>query len=233
MENVGPRKMSNMLMIGKLFAGLLGGFGGTLTILLIIFATNTFGETMNFSLFVILMIAILGSLSSNILAIMFFAFFDSERYTNLPKILSQTFAFNIVFTICITPLYFIAQQSQGGEGIDQVMLLLTFHLSLSSFMTYFIAESISNSNHFLIIVYGAALSLLILLAIHFFILSSLETETFQTISLISSLPITWGVIGFFGSLVEMIYGAFYNIYGIDFLSNNLNLYQEDSDATEE
>lgn len=220
---IGPRFLSNALLFARIFSGTLGGFAGTLVILAIIFMVNLLGteDIGAFSLFAAVVMAVLGSIVPNLVSLVLFSLFDRERYRDTGKILVQTFVFHIVFVTFALPLFFVANSAGGAEYVNMALVTV---LATSAFMSFIVAEALSNPKYLLVPSYGAAMALLVSLFIHLLLLSRLDEAGYRTLSLLLTMPVTWGCIGLFSTVAEMIYGAFYRLYGVDVLSSSSELY---------
>ncbi len=221
-EPLGPRKVGNATILYKTIMGILGGIGGTFIILIVVMLVSSLfpnvnmleaQETTPILTYMVLVMAFLATLIGNLVPVVLFYLVDREKYPKLTTNLIQGFIFNLLIFIFSIPLYLIIQ----GADISTLVYIIGIHFLLSAFITSIVIEILSSSKYILVGLYGNTFAILAALVITL-VLSLSMADAGKAFLLFLTMPLIWGCIGFFQGLTEMVYRWFYDVYGIDFLS---------------
>jgi len=220
-KNEVPRKIEGRVVFYRFIAGLLGGFGGTLIMLVVIFlATSVFqgifsgaAEIHPLFTFVVLAMAFLATSVGNLLGCLLIYLADKGKYRNLTTILTQVFLVNIIIFIFCLPLYLVIQ----GAEFQSLSFIVGVQIFISSMVSALVMEVVSRSSHLLVNLYGVSLGIIATLTILLVLMLVKKGDQSRAILILLALPLIWGGIGFFGAVTEMVYAWFYSIYGVDYL----------------
>lgn len=223
-SQVNPPSMSFGTFLLKLLAGLAGGIGGSLIMLLIFMLASSAledighyaesgGESASVSpifTFILLMMIFLSSTVGNILSTWLTALSEREKYTRLSSAIYQTFILSIIIFVLMAPVYFIT----AAKDISIIAYAVALHIIVSAQVSALILEIISNYKYSLVGLYGITFAVLISAGIMFGLAGIVASPQ---ILLFAALPIVWGSIAFVQSIFTMLYGWMARTYDKDFL----------------
>jgi hypothetical protein len=229
-DGVGPRPMSLLTLVLRLLGGIGGGLIGTVIIVMISLLgagilQSALGNTADGGIhplfvFVFLAMIFLSSTASNLLAPLFIGLGDRERYPRLATTLTQIFAANLVILITIAPVYVVV----SSLNIQLLATVALIQIVVSAFASALMMEVLADYRYALLSVYSTALSVLISSGVYFLFYSfSADQPLFL---FFTALPVMWICISLFGGLINLLYGAVYKLYGVDFLST-VTVYSRD------
>lgn len=221
-SKLSPPKLSFATFLLKILAGLAGGIGGSLILLLIFMLaasaldpiTGNYGEETAVSpifTFIVLMMIFLGSTAGNLLSTWLMALTERDKYKRISSAIYQIFIISIIIFVLMAPVYFIASAS----NITIIAYAVALHIILASQVSALILEIVSNYRYALVGVYGITFAILVSAGIMFGLSSIVNTPQ---ILLFAALPIVWGSIAFIQGIFTMIYSWMATTYDKDFLS---------------
>ncbi len=225
-SQVNPPSVSFGTFLLKLLAGLAGGIGGSLILLLIFMIASSAlepishygdasgsGEGVGVSpifTFILLMMIFLASTVGNILSIWLTALSEREKYTRLSSAIYQTFILSIIIFVLMAPVYFIT----AANDISVIAYAIALHIIVSAQVSALILEIVSNYKYSLVGLYGITFAVLISAGVMFGLAGIVASPQ---ILLFAALPIVWGSIAFVQSIFTMLYGWMARTYDKDFL----------------
>lgn len=205
----GPRTLTPLTFAFRIAAAFAGGVGGTLSFFIAFFLAGTLippNKENPLSLFIVLSMAFIGTLVTNILSTIFLSYADPEKFKKHALIGLQVFIANIVLFVFSVPLYLIAAQVNMNLALPA-----SVHLLISTQISALILEIFSASRHILVRIYGIALGSLIAFGIVLLFFAIKQ----ESIVIFIIMPLFWTVIELCGGIIELIYNIFYRTYGID------------------
>lgn len=223
----GPRRMSFLTLVLKTFAGFAGGVAGTMVLLIIFLLSSSIlqpvlspaeaaaQEISPLFIFVLMAMIFSTSVVSSVVAPLLLAYTERDRYTRIPTALSQIFIINIVIFAFVAPIYLTTSTAH----LELTAYTAGLQVILSSMAGVLILELLHDDRYSLLSVYTCILSILIAMAMSFFIYT-MSGPAGATVLLFVSLPIVWTMIGFFQAAFTMFYYWLYQNYGIDFLATS-------------
>jgi len=220
-NDLGPRKVSLMVLGFRALAGVAGGITGTMVLLFSVFLGASFFSTEQGAdetslnpliIFVFMAVTFLSSCLSNSVSTFLIGLTDRSKYKNLFSSMYQIFAVNLAIMILMAPIYIIV----SGLDITFMAYVAAIQILLSVIASALILEILSDAKYALLGVYNVVLGLIFASAFNF-VLYQMAGQN-PTILLFAALPIIWMMLGLFNGLVGMGYRFIYDAYGIDFLS---------------
>ena len=221
-QDYGPRRITFLNLIGKTFAGFVGGISGTLVLLGIFLVTSSIlqpvlspaeaaaQEISPLFVFVLMAMIFVTSMVSSLVAPFLISYTEHERYNRITTAISQIFIFNIVIFVFLLPVYL----TTSSTHLELSAYAAGLQIVLSATASVLITELLHDHRYSLLAVYNTILSILVAAAMCMFI----YTLAGATILLFIALPIIWTSIGFFQGALSMFYWWLYQNYGIDFLA---------------
>ena len=215
----------------RLLSGITGGIAGTLALFVVYFIMLNLlpqtEEVTSLSVFVIIIMAFIGTLTANTVTGLMVTFMDNEKYSRRKTTIMHIFLFNFILFFLTIPLYLI------GVAQDIVIGIAALHFLLSAFVSALIMEILAGYEYSLLGVYGTALGIFVSIAMALVLLATGVKDI--TIMFIA-MPGVWFILQIFGGLSELLYDNFVKIYGIEALSTRTDLggdTEVESEETEE
>lgn len=220
-----PFKPSPLSLLYKIGAGLIGGLIGSGALLLIFSVTASIlrpalekendGAVAPIFLLVFMAMIFVASLAANLTGNLLMGMTERSKYTRLATTIFQTFLLNLAIFIVTAPIYLLV----NTWGFASVATVAALQVILSVMASAAVLEVISNPKYALLGVYTAVFGLIFGLLILAFLAQITEN---QFVTMFAALPIFWFSIGFFNSLLNLLYFQLYKFYGVDFLSSEEN-----------
>lgn len=216
-----PFQPSPLSLIYKVFAGLIGGLIGSGSLLLVFTIASSIlkpvlnkevsGEIAPVFILVFMVMIFVASLAANLISNFLMGLSEREKYTRLDTTIFQTFLLNLVIFIFTAPIYLIVSHVE----IASIAAIAGLQVVLSVMASSTVLEIVSNPKYSLIGVYTSSFGMIIglLLITVFFQISGN-----QFVLMFAVLPVLWASIGFFNSMLNLVYFQLYKLYGVDFLS---------------
>jgi len=212
------RPLTFSLFLLRLLSGFVGGITGTLSAFVIYFVMISFvpagDEATSISVFIVIIMAFVATLTANTLTATMVTFLDNEKYSRRKTIITHVFIFNLVLFFLTIPFYLL------GISLDIVIGVAALHFVLSAFVSSLIMEIIAGHEYSLVGVYGSSLAIFITIALAFVALITNPSDLLVTFL---AMPITWVVLQLIGGLTELVYDNFLKIYGMDALNAGTDL----------
>jgi MFS family permease len=226
-EEYGPRRLTFVSLVLKTFAGLGGGIAGSIIFLLIFLGASSIlqpilgtagfnelrpGEISPLFLVIVLALMLSTTMVSSLVATLFLAYTERERYYRLSTALVQVFIVNLVLFAALVPVYL----STATTNLELTIYAASLQILLSSTASALILELVHDQKYSLLAVYSTVVGVLgaaglIMLLYHFTANATLLTFT--------ALPIIWSSIGFFQAATTMLYSWIFQTWGSDYLAN--------------
>lgn len=207
-----PRKLSLEAFLFRFFASIGGSIAGTLLLSATFFLSlSAFSEQSSetLSLYIILVIILVGTLSTNVFTPFLIALTDKERYSRPLTILTQAFILNITIFLVSVPLYSLLQIARP----EMLSFVAGFHLLLTTQVSAILLELYSDQRFILGGIYGVALGSLL----SFCFIITLYGTNKETLIMFILGPLLWISIECCRSLVEIGYYFYYRLFGIEAL----------------
>jgi hypothetical protein len=231
--DIGPPRIGIATFFLKIFAGIVGGVGGSLVLLaFFILASSVLTpltqggdglESASPSLvFILLIMVFLSSTASNIASTWLLAITERDKYKRLSSSIYQIFTVSIIIFLLMVPVYLIT----AANSLQMTGYAVALHIFVAAQASAIILEIVSNYRHSLVGFYGVTFGILISAAIMFGISVNVHSESVLLILLFGILPIVWASIAFTQSIFTMVYGWIARTYDKDFLSTQ-TLYGDD------
>ncbi len=211
------RPLTFSLFLLRLLSGFTGGIAGTLAVFVVYFLFLSLlpaGEETSLSVFFIIVIAFLGTLTANTVAALMVSFLDSEKYSRRKTMLTQVFLFNLILFFLTIPLYMLGITLGITEGIAAM------HLLLSAFVSALILEILAGYEYSLVGVYSVSLGIFVTIGLAL-VAMSLEVESVTL--LFAAMPAVWVTLQLVSGITELIYDNFLRFYGVDALNTKTDL----------
>lgn len=212
------RPLSATLFALRLLSGITGGVVGMLTAFVAYFIMSTFipsGDAVSsLSLFAIIVMSFVATLSANTVTAVMLTFMDHEKYARRKTIITQVFLFNLVLFFMAIPFYLIAIPLEISSGV------VALHFLLSAYVSSLIMEILAGYEYSLVGVYASSLGIFVSIAIALLLLNSNVSTLVLTLG---SMPMVWLMLEVVGGLVELVYDNFLRYYGVDALSTETDL----------
>ncbi|MBU0727398.1 hypothetical protein KKA95_01815 [Patescibacteria group bacterium] len=232
---VEKRPLTFTLFFLRLLSGITGGIAGTLAAFVVYFimlAVIPAGdEATSLSVFAIIIMAFMGTLTANTVTALMVTFMDSQKYSRRKTILTHVFLFNLILFLLTIPLYLLAMP------LDIVIGVAALHFLLSAFISALIMEVLAGYEYSLLGIYSVALGTFLSIGLAFVALATGSSQLFITLG---AMPIVWFVLITVEGIVELIYDNFLRYYGVDALNVQTDLGgdteiepDEDEDESEE
>lgn len=234
-SDLGPRRIGNAKVFFKTMMGLLGGIGGTLVIMVVMLLASSVVPNLNdenvgvtpIFLYIVLVMAFLATLVGNLVPVILFYAVDREKYNKVTTNLVQAFIFNLLIFIFSIPLYLVLQ----GASVEKLIYIVGIHFLISAFITSIVIEILSSRQYVLVGLYGNTFGVLAALVMNLLLFLVVSATSAKAVFLFLTLPLIWASIGFFQSVIEMLYRWAYDVYGVDFL--NLDAQYEEQQKSEQ
>lgn len=218
-----PRKLSIETFLFRLFASIGGSITGTLILSAVFFLSlSAFGEQTSetLSLYVILAIILVGTLTTNVLTPFLISITDKERYKKPFTILTQAFILNLVLFIVSVPLYSLLHVAKP----EIISYIAAFHFLITAQVSAFMLELFSEQRFVLSGLYGVAVGSLI----SFTIIMLMYGTNRETLIMFIIAPLLWISIECFRSLVEIMYYFYYRLFGVEALDTETSFEAQES-----
>jgi len=222
------RPITFSLFFLRLVSGILGGSAGTLAAFVIYFIMLSFvptgDENTSISVFVIILMAFVGTLVANIVTTLLVSFMDSLKYNRGKTMVTHVFIFNMILFVLSVPLYVI------GASVGILMPIVALHFLLSAFVTALVMEVIAGGTYALLGVYSATVAIFITIVMAFVFITVSDSELLITLA---AMPMVWFMLQLIGGLAELLYDTFVTLYGVDFLSTETDYGDKQEDSEKE
>lgn len=229
------RPLTFTLFLLRMLSGIAGGVAGTLALFVVFFAlqsvTSQGDEATSLSVFVIIIMAFVGTLVANTVTGVMVTFLDNAKYSRRKTTIMHIFIFNFILFFLTIPLYMLGVRLEIVNGVAAV------HFLLSAFISALIMEVLAGSQYALLGIYSAALAIFISIGIS---LGLIVSETRDIIIIFSAMPGVWFILQLIGGFSELIYDNYLHLYGVDALNVQTDLggdkeieKDEDKDEDEE
>ncbi len=197
----------------RLVSGITGGITGTLALFIVFFLLNPIipsaGETQGISVFVIIILAFVGTITANSVTALMVTFLDNEKYTRRKTIFTQVFLFNLILFILTIPLYVL------GISLNILNGIVALHFLLSAYVSALIMEVLAGYEYSLVGIYSASLGIFISIVFAFImIVMGFPPQTLYFLAM----PGVWLIIELTSGFVELAYDNFTRYYGVDALN---------------
>lgn len=232
---MGKRPLTFSLFFLKLLSGIIGGSVGTLALFIVYFlmikAVPQSGGGSALSVFVVIIMTFIGTLTANTVTGVMVTFMDNEKYSRRKTIIMQIFLFNLILFFLTVPLYLLGTAMEITNGIAAV------HFLLSAFVSALIMEVLAGYEYSLLGIYSSALGIFVSIGLALVLLSTGVSSLFI---MFVAMPGVWLIIQIIGGLTELIYDNFVRLYGIEAFNIQTDLggdseveSDEDEDSDEE
>lgn len=219
MNDIIPQKrpLTFVLFLLRLMSGLTGGIAGTLALFVVYFLMISLvpqGSSSTISVFVMIIMAFVGTLTANTVTAVMVTFLDNQKYNRRKTTIIQVFLFNLILFFLTIPLYFLGISLGVSNGVAAL------HFLLSAFVSALIMEVLAGYEYSLLGIYTVALGTFISIGLGFVLLNldvSITTFTF------AAMPMVWFILQVVGGLSELIYDNFLRLYGVDALNVRTDL----------
>lgn len=212
------RPLTFTLFMLRLLSGIVGGAAGTLALFIVYFIMQNVlpqtEEATSLSVFVIIIMAFIGTLVANTVTGVMVTFMDNEKYNRRKTTIMHIFLFNFILFFLTIPLYLM------GAAMDIVLGIAAVHFLLSAFISALIMEVLAGYQYSLVGIYSTALGIFISIGLAMvFITTGAKDITIMFIAM----PGVWFVLQVIGGLSELVYDNFLHLYGIDALNVQTDL----------
>lgn len=213
----GKRPLTFILFTLRLLSGFTGGIAGTLALFVVYFVLVTLvpqGDSSSISVFVMILMAFVGTLTANTIVAIMVTFLDNAKYRRRKTTITQVFLFNLILFLLTIPLYFLGMSAGVINGVAAL------HFLLSAYVSSLIMEILAGYEYSLLGIYSASFGIFISLAFALVLLAfkvSLTTFTFV------AMPMVWLILEIIGGFSELVYDNFTRLYGIDALNATTDL----------
>lgn len=212
------RPLTFSLFFLRLLSGIIGGASGTLMLFVVYFImSNILPNTQtlsSLSLFVIIIMAFVGTLTANTVTAVMVTFMDNEKYNRRKTTIMHIFLFNLILFFLTIPIYLLGAMQNVVDGVAAL------HFLLSAFMSAIIMEIIAGYKYSLLGIYSAALGIFVSIGIALLILA---TGSKPMLILFIAMPGVWFTLQLVGGVSELIYDNFVKFYGIKALDIQTDL----------
>lgn len=216
-SNVEKRPLTFVLFLLRLLSGLTGGVAGTLALFVVYFILSTLipkGDGSTISVFIIVIMAFVGTLIANSVTALMVTFLDNEKYSRRKTTVTQVFLFNLILFFLTIPLYFLGMTLGVSQGVA------AFHLLLSAYVSALIMEVVAGSEYSLLGIYSTSLGIFVSIGIAFVLMVlKVQMTTFTFLAM----PLVWFTLQVVGGFTELIYDNFLRYYGVDALNVKTDL----------
>ncbi len=231
---VGKRPLTFSLFSLRLLSGIVGGSVGTLALFIVYFLMLNVvpqgEEGTALSMFVVIIMTFVGTLTANTITGVMVTFMDNEKYNRRKTTIMHIFLFNLILFFLTIPLYLM------GTALDIVNGIAAVHFLLSAFISALIMEILAGYEYSLLGIYSSALGIFVSIGLALMVLSTGASPLFI---MFAAMPGVWLILQIIGGLTELIYDNFVRLYGIEALNVQTDLggddevEPEDEDGEEE
>jgi MFS family permease len=217
MNAIEKRPLTFTLFLLRLLSGIVGGIAGTLALLIVYFALLAIvpqGDSSTISVFVMILMAFVGTIVANTIVAIMVTFLDNDKYFRRKTTITQVFLFNLVLFFLTIPLYFL------GISLDVANGIAALHFLLSAFISALIMEVLAGYAYSLVGIYSTALGIFVAIGVAMGLLT-LDIST--TALTFTAMPAVWFILQVVGGLTELIYDNFLRLYGVDALNANTDI----------
>jgi len=204
------RPLTFTLFFLRLLSGIVGGAAGTLALFVVYFIMlNVVPQTEGASapsLFVVIIMAFIGTLTANTVTGVMVTFLDNEKYSRRKTTILHIFMFNLVLFFMTIPLYLLGVSLEISNGIAAV------HFLLSAFISALLMEVIAGYSYSLLGIYSTALGIFVSIGIALIVLAG---GAKPTVIMFAAMPGVWFILQLVGGFVELLYDNFVRLYGIE------------------
>ncbi len=212
------RALTFSLFSLRLLSGIVGGAAGTLALFVVYFVmlnlVPSSDEGTALSLFVIIIMTFVGTLTANTVTGVMVTFMDNEKYNRRKTTVMHIFLFNLVLFFLTIPLYLM------GASLDIILGIAAVHFLLSAFISALIMEVLAGYKYSLLGIYSSALGIFVSIGIA---LAVMAGDTQPIVIIFAAMPGVWFILQMVGGLTELIYDNFVRLYGIEALSVQTDL----------
>jgi MFS family permease len=224
---VQKRPLTFVLFLMRLLSGITGGIAGTLALFVVYFALISLvpsGEETTISVFVMILMAFVGTLVANTISAVMVTFLDSDKYNRRKTTITHVFLFNLILFFLTIPLYFV------GISFNVVQEVAALHFLLSAFISALIMEVLAGDQYSLVGIYSTSLGIFISIGAAFALMAlNVSTAAFT----FAAMPVVWFILQLVGGLTELIYDNFLHVYGVDALNTTTDLGGDNEAESEE
>ncbi len=203
------RPLTFSLFFLRLLSGIIGGSVGTLALFIVYFIMiNVMPKAegvSSMSLFVIIVMTFVGTLTANTVTAAMVTFMDNEKYNRRKTIIMHIFLFNLVLFFLTIPLYLLGTLSKITNGIAAI------HFLISAFVSALIMEVIAGYKYSLLGIYSTALGVFVSIGIALLMMAGAVPSI--TIMFVA-MPGVWFILQLVGGITELIYDNFVKFYGV-------------------
>ncbi len=212
------RPLTFTLFMLRLLSGLTGGAAGTLALFIVYFILQNIlpqsDEATSLSVFVIIIMAFIGTLVANTITGVMVTFMDNEKYSRRKTTIMHIFLFNLILFFLTIPLYLM------GVALDIVLGIAAVHFLLSAFVSALIMEVLAGHQYSLLGIYSTALGMFVSIGLALvFVTTGAKDITIMFIAM----PGVWFILEIIGGFSELVYDNFLKLYGIDALNVETDL----------
>ena len=216
-NTIQKRPLTFALFLMRLLSGLTGGIAGTLALFVVYFILISLvpsGEATTISVFVMIIMAFVGTLTANTITAVMVTFMDNQKYSRRKTIITHVFLFNLILFFLTIPLYFL------GIALGVATGIAALHFLISAFVSALIMEILAGYQYSLVGVYSVSLGIFVSIGLAFGLLAG---DISRTTMLFIAMPVVWAILELFGGLTELIYDNYVKFYGVDALSTTTDL----------
>lgn len=214
---VEKRPLTFVLFLFRLLSGLTGGVAGTLALFVVYFILVSLvpnGDSSSISVFVMIIMAFVGTLTANTVTAVMVTFLDSFKYSRRKTTITQVFLFNLILFFLTIPLYFLGISVGVANGVAAA------HFLLSAFVSALIMEMLAGYEYSLLGIYSTALGIFVSFG---FALALMALQVSATTFTFLAMPLVWVILQVVGGFTELIYDNFLRFYGVDALNARTDL----------
>jgi len=212
------RPLTFTLFLLRWLSGIIGGVAGTLALFVVYFILLTAvpqdESGLSLSLFVIIIMAFVGTLVTNTVVGVMVTYLDNGKYSRRKTTLMHIFIFNFMLFFLTIPLYLL------GVTLDIVPEIAAVHFLLSAFISALIMEVLAGHEYSLLGIYSSALGIFVSIGIA---LAVISTGVDPIVIIFAAMPGVWFILQVVGGLSELIYDNFTHLYGVDALNVQTDL----------
>jgi len=212
------RPLTFSLFSLRLLSGIIGGAAGTLALFIVYFimlnVVPQTEEATTLSMFVIIIMTFIGTLTANTVTGVMVTYMDNEKYSRRKTTIMHIFLFNFILFFLTIPLYLL------GAVLDIVVGIAALHFLLSAFISALVMEVLAGYEYSLLGIYSTALGMFISIALALVLMS---TGVSATLVLFIAMPGVWFILEVMGGLSELVYDNFVRLYGIEALNVKTDL----------
>lgn len=204
------RPLTFTLFFLRLLSGIIGGAAGTLALFVVYFIMQNLlpatEDVSSLSIFVIIIMTFVGTLTANTVVGVMITFMDNEKYSRRKTMIMHIFLFNLILFFLTIPLYLLGTALEITNGIAAV------HFLLSAFITSLIMEVLAGYEYSLLGIYSTALGIFVSIGIA---LAMMAGNVKPIAIMFAAMPGVWFIMQVISGIVELIYDNFVRLYGIE------------------